>query len=144
MPESNGQYETIIGRDAKFKGELEFDKGVRVLGRFEGQVATKGDLHVAEGGRLNANVDAGNVQIDGQVKGNVKASGKVLLKASAKLEGDLQTARLEVAEGAVFVGNCRVGPQSNGASPPRPAENGKSAAKSGELPKEKAAAPNRK
>ena len=29
------------------------------------------------------------------------------------MEGDLQTARLEVADGAVFVGNCKVSPQSN-------------------------------
>ena len=114
MSESNGQYETVIGTDASFKGELKFEKGVRVHGRIEGQISTKGDLHIAEGGRLKADVSAGNVQIDGQVKGNLAATGKVLLKASAQLEGDLRAARLEVAEGAVFVGNCTVGPQNNG------------------------------
>jgi len=43
------------------------------------------------------------------VKGNLTASNKVHLSASAKLEGDLQTARLEVAEGAVLVGRCTIG-----------------------------------
>ncbi len=113
MSESNGQYETVIGADASFKGELKFEKGVRVLGRIEGQITTKGDLHIAEGGRIKADVSAGNVQIDGRVEGNLAATGKVLLNASAQLEGDLRAARLEVAEGAVFVGNCRVGPQNN-------------------------------
>ena len=114
MPESNGQYETVIGSDASFKGELKFEKSVRVLGRIEGQISTKGDLYIAEGGRLKADVSAGNVQIEGRVEGNLAATGKVLLKSSAQLEGDLRAARLEVAEGAVFVGNCTVGPQNNG------------------------------
>ena len=112
MPESDGQYETVIGPDASFHGELEFEKGVRVLGRFEGKITSKGNLHVAEGGIMKADVQAGNVQIEGEIKGNLAATGKVLLKATARLEGDLRTARLEVAEGAVFVGNCVVGPQT--------------------------------
>lgn len=116
MSESNGQYETVIGADASFKGELKFEKSVRVLGRIEGQITTKGDLFIAEGGRIKADVSAGNVQIEGRVEGNLSATGKVLLKSSAQLEGDLRAARLEVAEGAIFVGNCTVGPQNNGQS----------------------------
>ena len=134
MSESNGQYETVIGSDAVFKGELKFEKSVRVHGRIEGQISTKGDLYIAEGGRLKADVSAGNVQIDGQVKGNLAATGKVLLKASAQLEGDLRAARLEVAEGAVFVGNCTVGPQNNSepAAPTQSAGSAKASSKNAE------------
>jgi cytoskeletal protein CcmA (bactofilin family) len=92
---------------------LEFEKGVRLLGRLEGQVTTKGDLLVAEGATLEGEVDAGNVRVDGEVRGNLKASGKIHLSASAKLQGDLHTARLEVADGAVFVGHCVVGPNGS-------------------------------
>jgi len=120
MPaEGNGEYPTIIGPDAKFKGDLDFEKGVRVFGQFEGTIKSKGQLHIAEGARVKADVTAGNIDVDGEVKGNLSASGKVLLKASAKLEGDLRTARLEVADGASFIGNCSVGPQ-DGARPPAP------------------------
>jgi cytoskeletal protein CcmA (bactofilin family) len=114
--EGNGEFPTIIGADAKFKGELDFEKGVRVFGQFEGQIRTKGQLHVAQGSRVAADVSAGNIDVDGDVKGNLTAAGKVHLKASAKLEGDIRTSRLEVADGATFIGNCVVGPQE-GAKP---------------------------
>ena len=112
MAENNSEFPTIIGSDARFKGELKFEKGVRLLGTFEGTIDTKGQLHVANGANLKADVNAGEIQVEGNVKGNLNATGKVLLKASAKLEGDLRTSKLEVAEGAVFVGNCVVGPQN--------------------------------
>jgi len=61
-------------------------------------------------------VKAGSVRVDGQIKGNLNAKTKVQLSASARLEGDVQTQRLEVAEGAVLVGRCVVG--VNGQSKP--------------------------
>ena len=110
--QGRGEFPTVIGQDAFFKGELKFDKGVRLLGRFEGLVESKGELDIAEGASLEGEVKSGNVRVEGTVKGNLRATGKVHLSASAKLEGDLTTARLEVAEGAVFIGRCVVGSDS--------------------------------
>jgi len=114
MADASGDYPTVLGPDAHFKGELKFEKGARLLGSFEGQVVTKGDFLVAEGAKLQGEVQAGSIRLDGQVQGNLHASGKIQLSASARLEGDLHTTRLEVADGAVFVGHCAVGP--NGSS----------------------------
>lgn len=118
MAENNGEFPTVIGSDASFKGDLKFEKGVRLLGSFEGNIDTKGSLLVASGARLKADVNAGEIQVEGHVKGNLSATGKVLLRSSAKLEGDLRTCKLEVAEGAVFVGNCVVGPQNGSSAQP--------------------------
>jgi cytoskeletal protein CcmA (bactofilin family) len=112
MADTTNEFPTILGADAVFKGQLQFEKGARVLGRFEGEITSEGSLLVAEGALLNGDVKAGTVRIDGQVKGNVTANAKVQLAASAKLEGDVQTARLEVAEGAVLIGRCTVGVNS--------------------------------
>jgi cytoskeletal protein CcmA (bactofilin family) len=109
---TNGEYPTIIGPDAVFKGALSFEKGVRLLGQFEGEIQSKGNLLVAEGARLAGDVKAGSVRIDGTVSGNLETSGKIQLSATAKLEGDLRGARLEVADGATFVGRVVVGPQN--------------------------------
>ncbi|MCB9849291.1 MAG: polymer-forming cytoskeletal protein [Phycisphaerales bacterium] len=112
----NGEFPTIIGADAVIKGELSFEKGVRLLGKFDGEITTKGNLVVADGAVLSGEVKAGSVQIDGQMSGNLEATGKVKLAASAKLEGDLRTARLEVADGATFIGKCSVGPNNGKAT----------------------------
>jgi cytoskeletal protein CcmA (bactofilin family) len=113
---SNSEFPTVIGADAVIKGELSFEKGVRLLGKFDGEISTKGTLMVASGAALSGEVKAGNVQIDGEMSGNLEATGKVKLAASAKLEGDLRTARLEVADGATFIGKCSVGPNNGRAS----------------------------
>lgn len=109
MAELNGEFPTVIGPDARFKGELSFDKSVRVEGSFDGQIKSKGMLHVAEGAHVTANVEAANVKVEGECKGNLIVSEKLHLLATAKLEGDMRTNRLEIADGAIFVGNVVVG-----------------------------------
>ena len=109
MATDNEDYSTTIGPDAVFKGELQFEKGVRLLGRMEGAILSGGHLMIGEGAKLLGDAKAGTIRVEGEVKGNLNASNKVHLSASAKLEGDLQTARLEVAEGAVLVGRCTIG-----------------------------------
>ena len=54
-------------------------------------------------------LDSAMKELQQIVKGNINAGTKVQLSASARLEGDLQTQRLEVAEGAVLIGRCVVG-----------------------------------
>lgn len=109
MAESSAEFPTTIGPDAVFKGQLQFEKGVRLLGKFEGEITSDGEMVIAEGATLVGDVKAGTIRIDGKVKGNLHANAKVELTASARLEGDLEAARLEVAEGAVLIGRCVVG-----------------------------------
>lgn len=110
MPDADGEFSTVLGPDAVFKGDLQFEKGVKLLGCFEGSIQTKGRLLVAQGAKLKAEVHAGDVDVEGDIQGNLTTTNKIRLKSSANLHGDLRTARLEVNEGAVFVGNCVVGP----------------------------------
>ncbi len=114
MADSNNEFPTTIGADAVFKGQLHFEKGVRLLGRFEGEITSQGQLLVAEGAALTGDVKAGIIRIDGEVKGNLAAETKVQLSASARVEGDVQAQRLEVAEGAVLIGRCAVGINDKG------------------------------
>ncbi len=109
MSEPTSEFPTVIGPDAKFKGELSFDKGVRVEGHFEGQIQSKGTLHIAEGAGVTASIEAANVRVEGECKGNLNVSEKLHLLATAKVEGDLRTNRLEIADGAIFIGNVVVG-----------------------------------
>ncbi|HKQ49155.1 MAG TPA: polymer-forming cytoskeletal protein [Phycisphaerae bacterium] len=105
----NGDFPTIIGADARFKGELSFERGVRIDGAFDGHIKSKGSLHVAEGAKVSANVEASNVKVEGDCRGNFIVSEKLHLMATAKVEGDLRTTRLEIADGAIFSGNVVVG-----------------------------------
>jgi len=106
---SDSDFPTVIGPDANFKGQLSFEKGVKVLGTFEGQINTNGELELAPGSHVQADVEAGSISVEGDVKGNIAASELVELKQTAKLQGDIRCARLIVIDGASFVGHCNVG-----------------------------------
>ena len=124
-----GDYPTVIGSDAVFKGELSFDKGVRVDGRVEGKITTKGHLAVAQGGKLQADVTASSIVVEGEVKGNLSSSDRVELRKTARLKGDISASKLLVAEGASFVGHCSVGPNVGQAGPAQPAAGNRLAGK---------------
>ncbi|MHC4547487.1 MAG: bactofilin family protein [Planctomycetota bacterium] len=109
---TQGEFTTVIGPDAVFKGELSFDKGVRVDGRIEGKISTKGHLGISQGGKLQADVEAGNIIIEGQVNGNLTASDRIELRKTARLKGDIRAGKLLVADGAAFIGHCQVGPDT--------------------------------
>jgi cytoskeletal protein CcmA (bactofilin family) len=103
---------TVIGADAHFKGELSFQGSVRIDGVFEGAISTQGAVLVSQGGKVRAEVRAGSVKIDGTVEGNVVCEGRAELSPSCRLVGDLVAVKLQVHEGATFVGRCEVGPNA--------------------------------
>ena len=119
MAEAGPQdYPTILGADSSFKGELTFEKGVRLHGKLEGKITSTGRLHVAKEARLHADVEAGSITIEGEVHGNLIATDKIELKSSTRFEGDLTASKLVVDEGAAFKGHVTVGPEAVKNRPP--------------------------
>jgi len=119
----NQDFPTILGPDATFKGELSFEKGMRLHGKFEGKITTPGRVHVAREARLQADVEAGSITVEGEVRGNLLAGDRIELKTSARYEGDLTASKLIVEEGAAFHGHVTVGPEAaknRPAGAPRP------------------------
>ena len=101
---------TFIGNDVLIKGEITVEKGLRVDGKIEGVVTTKGKVHVGKSGTLNAEINAGSVLVEGKVKGNIMASERATLDATSNVCGDLTATRLVVTEGATLMGKLTIGP----------------------------------
>lgn len=108
---------TVIGPDTHIKGELSFDTTARILGKVEGKVTSKGELQIGDGASCKAALEAGRVVIDGIVEGNVTARERIQLNAKARVVGDLVANTLVVADGASFVGHCRVGTDATRTTP---------------------------
>ena len=85
---------------------------MRLLGRFEGKITSGGRLQVSKEAKMQADVEASTVVIEGEVRGTLNCTDRIELKQSARYEGDLRTARLVVDEGAVFSGHVTVGPDA--------------------------------
>ena len=121
MADAGGQeFPTVLGPDANFKGELSFEKGMRLMGRFEGKLNTPGRLHIAKEAKMSADVEAGAIVVEGEVQGNLSANDRIELKQTARYEGDLRASKLVVDEGAIFNGHVSVGPDGQAKPQQRP------------------------
>lgn len=100
--------DTIIGKDTSVKGRIDAEGSIRIDGKFEGEIFTSGDLIVGESGNVTANVEAKNISVAGEVRGNVTARGKLELIPTGKLYGDVRMSVLVVEDGAVFQGQCEM------------------------------------
>lgn len=102
--------EKILDVDATVQGTLTFKDPVnlRINGRFEGTLDVKGNLTVGPTAQVKANIIGENVIIAGKVKGKITARERLTLLPTAVLQGEIFPARLNVAEGGIFEGTCRM------------------------------------
>jgi cytoskeletal protein CcmA (bactofilin family) len=117
-----GDVHTLLGKGSEFEGKLSFEGQVRIDGKYSGQISTRDVLVIGEGARVNAEISAGTVIINGQVEGNIKASGLVELHPPAKVKGSIETPALSMDKGVIFEGSCKMEnlTQGQGKAPPAP------------------------
>src|SRR5438445_209921 len=97
---------TFLGKGAQFKGIIHFEGTIRIDGRLEGEIHTKGTLMVGEHAVIEGDISAGTIVSGGTINGNLTATERVQLLPSAVLNGDLKTPFLKVEEGVQLHGNC--------------------------------------
>jgi len=99
-----GEITTLLGRGATFEGKLTFEGTVRIDGRFKGEVFTDDVLVIGEGAQVEAQIDVGEVIIQGTVIGNITAKRSIEIHAPGRVKGDLHTPVLQIDKGVVFEG----------------------------------------
>ncbi|MCX5710379.1 MAG: polymer-forming cytoskeletal protein [Candidatus Omnitrophica bacterium] len=100
--------EKVLDVDASMQGTLSFKDPVnlRINGKFEGTLETKGNLTIGPGAVVVADIVGDNVIIGGRVKGRITAKERLTLLPQSMVEGDIFPARLNITEGAVLEGKC--------------------------------------
>jgi excisionase family DNA binding protein len=100
--------EKTLDVDASMQGTLSFKDPVnlRINGRFEGNLETKGNLTIGQTAIVSADIVGDNIIIGGRVKGKVIAKETLTLLPTAIVEGDIFPTKLNVTEGAILEGKC--------------------------------------
>ena len=111
-----------IGKSVIIKGELSGSEDLFLDGEVEGNI----DLHnhnlvIGPNGQVRANVHAKDIVVHGKVDGNLTGVEKVELKKSAVLNGDINTQRIVIEDGAFFKGSIDIRKTEVKAEPVRPA-----------------------
>jgi cytoskeletal protein CcmA (bactofilin family) len=119
---THARIETLVGKTARVAGHVEFTGGLHLDGRVAGNVRADNDptasLSVSETGAIEGNVEVPTVVLNGSVRGDILARERVVVGATAKVQGDVRDGVIEMTLGAEIKGK-RV-PLSN--SPGAPTE----------------------
>ena len=100
-----GGAHTVIGSSIVIDGEISGDEDLVIQGTVKGKISLKESLYVESSGVIEADIETANVEVSGQVTGNIAASDKVEFKTGCKVVGDIRAPRILIADGATFKGN---------------------------------------
>lgn len=121
----------LVGEGTTFEGTLHTENDVRASGRIVGTMHVDGRAIIAESGSVEGEIIATNADIAGHVEGEIRVSERLVLKSTARIDGDIRTDRLVVEEGARFTGECTMGTQLDASSDDAASDNAASASKKG-------------
>src|SRR4051812_13036882 len=102
--------DTVIGSSVRLKGNVSSDGDIAIDGVLAGNIKSGGHVTVGPNGRVGGSIRAISASIAGDVEGDVVASDSVSILESGQVRGDIDSGRLEVSMGAVFIGTSKMKP----------------------------------
>jgi cytoskeletal protein CcmA (bactofilin family) len=113
--------DTLVGAGTRIIGDVHFSGGLHVDGHVKGNVdappASSSTLSVSDAGIIEGSVAVPNVVLNGVVKGDIMANGRVELGAHARVSGNVYYGLIEMAMGAAINGKLIHEPKKGEATP---------------------------
>ena len=111
MPKQEGNKKesavVVLGKSTSFSGVLKFRETIRMQGQFRGTIDALGALIVDKDAVVEADrITVSSLTVYGTVVGAIHAIDKVDMMSGAEVRGDVTAARLRIAAGVLFEGQC--------------------------------------
>jgi cytoskeletal protein CcmA (bactofilin family) len=102
-----GPHTVVFGSRTNFKGLLRFKETLCIQGSFKGTIEASGALIVDKGALVEADhINVASLSVYGTVVAEVHAVDKIDMFSGAEVRGDCTSARLRIADGVIFEGQC--------------------------------------
>ena len=119
---------TLISKESEIVGDIKFSGDLEVQGLVRGNIIakdqSKATVRVVEGGRIEGEIHAPHVVINGMVKGDVHSAEHVELAAKAQIQGNVHYHLIEMVKGAQVNGSLLYAAAQSAATPISKAKNG--------------------
>lgn len=100
---------TVIGRSVTIRGDLSGKEDLHMDGDIEGTITfLENTVTVGPNARVVADIHARDVIVLGVVNGNLLASGRVELRQSASVQGNITASRLSIEDNAILKGRVEL------------------------------------
>lgn len=99
----------LVAKGTKIEGNFHSAENLRLDGEIVGEVKCDQKLVMGQESRIQGKVLTAEAVIMGVVKGDIKVSGVLHLKPTARIEGNIASKYMVVEEGAQFNGECKIG-----------------------------------
>lgn len=97
-------YDTLISQKTEIVGDVKFKGGLQIEGVIKGNlIAEAGSgavVRISDGGRVEGQINAPNVVVNGSVTGDIFAGEYVELAKKARIKGDVHYFMMEMVLGA--------------------------------------------
>ena len=100
---------TTIASGLKINGEISGTSDLYIDGETQGKIRlANARVTVGPNGRVQADIEAREIIIEGSVQGNLKAGERVQLGAQSKVQGSVLTPRIAIDDGARLRGKVEM------------------------------------
>jgi len=99
---------TLLSNTTFLNGTIRFKNSLRINGEYTGKIDAEGLLVIGPEAKIKADITCDEIIVGGEVHGNIYARKRLELLDTAKLYGDIKTAKLKIADGVVFEGKCEM------------------------------------
>ncbi len=100
--------DSLIGATTRIEGNVVFSGGLRVDGMVRGNVAAlpdqPGTLVVSSDARIDGEVLAAHIVVNGQINGPVQSTETLELQSGSRVKGDVHYNSIEIHQGAIVEG----------------------------------------
>ncbi|MGD8977154.1 MAG: polymer-forming cytoskeletal protein [Gammaproteobacteria bacterium] len=122
--------EAVIGPSIHIDGDVRGEEDLVIQGEVSGTVQLlNNSLTVGRDGKVNADVHAQAVFVDGHVEGDLVGTERVCIRETAQVRGNVTSPRVSLEDGARFKGSIEMDPEALDALLGRQSGAKKSAAK---------------
>jgi cytoskeletal protein CcmA (bactofilin family) len=103
--------DAIVSSNITIEGKFKSTGNIRLDCAIEGSVEAE-SIFIGENSRINGTINCENIIISGKIIGNVFCKGRMHIKETGVIDGDMEVNILSMDEGSIFTGKCtRIKPE---------------------------------
>lgn len=126
---------TIIGEHISIEGSIRGEENLEIEGSMKGNIELeKHNFRIGPNGQVEGEINARNVSISGEFKGNIKSHEKVEITREADFYGEIKAKSISIEDGAYIKGVIELDREPNRKSTDAQKPNATAAPETGKAP----------